>query len=52
MEDIQAGEMITKDNLRSIRPGMGISPKYYDDVIGRKVNQDVKRGTAFNWKLV
>ena len=52
VEDIQAGEMITKDNLRSIRPGMGISPKYYDDVIGRKVNQDVKRGTAFNWKLV
>ena len=52
VEDIQAGEMITPKNLRSIRPGMGISPKYYDDVIGRKVNQDVKRGTAFNWKLV
>lgn len=50
--DIKAGEVFTPDNLRSIRPGLGLPPKYYDGLLGRKVNRDVKKGTATSWKLV
>ncbi|MDO7788274.1 pseudaminic acid synthase [Desulforamulus aquiferis] len=51
-EDIQKGECLTKYNLRAIRPGLGLSPKYYDLLIGKKVNQDVKKGTPLSWGLI
>lgn len=51
-EDIRAGEELTPDNLRSIRPGYGLSPKYYDIVLGQRVNRDVPRGTALTWDLL
>jgi pseudaminic acid synthase len=43
--DLKAGEKISADNIKSIRPGMGLAPKYYDSVIGKKVLIDVTRGT-------
>lgn len=52
VEDMKAGDVITKKNMRSIRPGLGISPKYYDAVIGKHVNCDVRRGTAVHWELL
>lgn len=51
-EDMKAGDVLTKENLRIVRPGLGLPPKYYDVLLGRKVNQDVKKGTALSWKLV
>jgi pseudaminic acid synthase len=51
-QDIKAGDVLTPENLRSIRPGMGLPPKYYEVLLGRKVNQNVKTGTAVEWKLV
>lgn len=51
VEDMKAGEIITEKNMRSIRPGLGISPKYYDAVLGKKVKCDVKRGTALEWSM-
>ena len=39
-------------NLRIVRPGMGLPPKYYDILLGRKVSQDVKKGTAVGWNLI
>ena len=51
-EDMKAGETFTSKNLRIVRPGLGLPPKYYDVLLGRKVNQDVKKGTAVNWELV
>ena len=52
VEDMKKGDVITKKNVRSIRPGFGISPKYYDLVIGKKVNRDVKRGTGLAWDML
>lgn len=52
VEDMKAGEVITEKNMRSIRPGLGISPKYYDLVLGKKVKCDVKRGTGLTWNMM
>nr|ADD96529.1 N acylneuraminate 9 phosphate synthase [uncultured organism MedDCM-OCT-S11-C293] len=51
-EDIQAGTELTPENLRIIRPGLGLPPKYYDVLLGRKVNQDLKKGSAMKWEMV
>lgn len=51
-EDIKAGDTLTPQNLRCIRPGLGLPPKFYDQLIGRKVNQDVKKGTPLSWQIV
>ena len=48
VEDIKKGEIVTNDNVRSIRPGFGLHPKYLKDIIGKKVKQDIKRGTPFD----
>ena len=52
VEDMQAGDIITERNMRSIRPGLGLAPKYYDILLGKKVKQDVKRGTALTWDMI
>jgi pseudaminic acid synthase len=51
-QDMKAGEVLTSENLRCVRPGMGLAPKYYDILLGRKVNMAVKMGTAMSWDLV
>jgi pseudaminic acid synthase len=51
-EDMKKGDVLNENNLRIVRPGFGLIPKYYDIVLGRKVNQDVKKGTAINWNLI
>ncbi len=51
-QDLKAGEVITRVNLRCVRPGFGLPPKYYDILLGRRVNQDVKKGTPMAWRLV
>jgi len=51
-EDMASGEVLTKENLRRIRPGNGLPPKYYDLLLGRKVRQSVKKGTPLTWDLV
>jgi len=52
VEDVKAGEVLTEKNIRSIRPGYGLPPKFIDKLIGRKVNQKLPRGTAFKWEYV
>jgi len=52
VEDMMAGEVLTEKNLRAIRPGLGLPPKFYEQMIGKKVKVDVKKGTALNWNLV
>lgn len=52
VEDMKAGDIITKENMRSIRPGLGLAPKYYDILLGKKVKCDVKRGTALSWDMI
>lgn len=52
VEDMEKGDVITEKNMRCIRPGLGLAPKYYDVLIGKKVNCDVERGTALGWNLI
>ena len=44
VEDVKSGEIITDKNIRSIRPGFGLHPRYYKDVLGKKANKDIERG--------
>lgn len=52
VEDMKAGDVITEKNMRCIRPGLGLAPKYYDTILGRRVTCDIKRGTAVKWNLL
>jgi N-acetylneuraminate synthase len=51
-KDIKVGEVITKENVRLIRPGFGMSPKYLDTAIGKIVKKEVKKGTPFTWDII
>jgi N-acetylneuraminate synthase len=52
VKDMQAGEVLTTENLRAIRPGLGLPPKYFATLLGKKLSQDVKRGTPMSWDLI
>lgn len=52
VQDINAGEMITEEHVRSIRPGLGLAPKYYQSVLGRRAARALKRGTALDWTML
>ena len=52
VEDMKPGDIIAEKNIRSIRPGLGLSPKYYDLVLGKKVNRVISRGTALTWNMI
>src|SRR3972149_11433134 len=49
VDDIKKGEEFTSKNLRIIRPGEGLPPKYYDFLLGKRVSCNIKRGTPMNW---
>jgi pseudaminic acid synthase len=49
VRDLKAGDVLTAENVRAIRPGRGLPPKHYDEVLGRPVRVDVKRGTPLAW---
>jgi N-acetylneuraminate synthase len=50
--DMRAGETFTRESLRSVRPGFGLAPKYYDTVLGKRINRDVPKGTPVTWDLL
>ena len=52
VEDMIRGEILTRDNLKAIRPGFGLPTKYLDLLIGRRLNQDVSKGTPASWEIV
>lgn len=52
VEDIEAGEIFTSENVRSIRPGYGLHTRHLDDIIGRCATQAIERGTPLKWDLV
>lgn len=47
VEDMKKGDIITEDNVRSIRPGFGLHPIYLKEILGKKINRDLKKGTPF-----
>ncbi len=50
--DIKAGEPFTADNVRLIRPGVGLHPRHLDEVLGRRAARDLTRGTPMSWNLI
>lgn len=52
VQDVQAGEVLTRENLRPIRPGFGLPPKYYELLLGKPVGHDVKSGTPMSWDMI
>ena len=51
-EDIKAGDVITEQNVRSVRPGYGLAPKYLPEILGKRVNRDLKRGDRMKIEYV
>lgn len=52
VRDMKVGQKITEADIRRIRPGYGLPPKHFDELLGRTVREDVKRGTAVQWNLL
>lgn len=51
-EDLQAGDVLTKENVRVIRPGRGLAPKYLELILGKTVKKDVTKGTPLDWEIL
>lgn len=51
-KDVKKGELLTSANIRAIRPGFGLAPKWLDTVLGRRAAADVKRGTPVSWDIL
>ncbi len=51
-KDIACGEVFTSENIKSVRPGYGLHPKYYYDILGKKARKDLKFGDALSWEFV
>ena len=50
--DVEAGEEVTRANVRCIRPGLGLAPKHFDEVLGRRFVRPARRGTPLSWDLL
>lgn len=50
--DMKAGDLISKENIRIIRPGFGLEPKYFDIILGKKLKTDATKGTPLTWDLI
>lgn len=52
VKDLKAGDVLTRENISAIRPGLGLPVKYLEQMLGKIVKQDVKRGTGLKWELI
>lgn len=52
IKDIKKGEALTQENIKSIRPGFGLEPKYYSYVLGRKAVINIHKGMPLRWKAI
>ncbi|MGG8497344.1 pseudaminic acid synthase [Tenacibaculum sp. TC6] len=48
-KDVKEGDILTEENIRSVRPGYGLHPKYYNEILGSKVNNDKRKGEPLKW---
>jgi pseudaminic acid synthase len=51
-KDVTKGDVITKENVRSVRPGYGLHPKHLEDILGKTFNSDIEKGTAFSLDMI
>lgn len=52
VQEVRAGDVLTSENVRSIRPGYGLHTRYLEEIIGRRASQDITRGTPLAWDLI
>lgn len=52
VKDLKKGDVLNEENIRRIRPGYGLPPKYFDQVIGKKILNDLKKGTPLSYKYI
>lgn len=52
VKDIKAGEIFTNDNIKSVRPGFGMKTKFINEVIGKRADKDILKGTPMDWALI
>lgn len=52
VKDMKAGDIITADSIRSVRPGFGLPPKYLQEVLGMPVSRDVSQGEKVSWDAI
>ena len=52
VQDLKTGETLSHENVRAIRPGYGLAPKFFDLILGKRVGQAVKKGTPLSWELI
>lgn len=52
VQDIRKGELLTEENVRIIRPGYGLPPKYYPEILGQTALKDISRGTPLQFEMI
>lgn len=52
IQDMKKGDVITNDNVRSIRPGFGMHTKHYEEILGKRVNRDIEKGTPMSFDFI
>ena len=52
VEDMKTGDIFADENVRSIRPGYGLAPKYLKDILGRRAAKDIQKGTPLSWNTI
>jgi pseudaminic acid synthase len=52
VEDVNAGELVSEKNVRSIRPGFGLHPKHWNEVVNKKFNKNFEKGTRLDFSCV
>ena len=52
IRDMKQGERFTSDNVRSIRPGFGMHPMYFENILGKSAKIDIEKGTPLSWELI
>ncbi len=52
VKDIKKGDVITRDHVKSIRPGYGLSPKLLDDILGKCLSKNIEKGTRLSWDVL
>jgi len=51
-QDMRAGDALDKENLRVVRPGNGLAPKHYEEILGRRIVRNAPKGTPVTWELL
>lgn len=52
VKDVKKGEIFTAENVKSIRPGIGMHTKYWEEILGKKSRCNIEKGTPMDWKFV